>query len=308
MIRALTSPALLFLFCLGTHAATINTNLTVDATASLSPSGAFTANGNAVLTNVGPGKGTFSASATVTTLSEISNVIAPFTITMAGASGGTLKGGPPIPVAAFTKGSSVPMNFSLTITGGTGAFAGVTASTFSQLPGTASSSSVAAITLHLSGAGTINSTGAVIPPPADKAPEIADVLDAASYTRNIAQGSIFVVKGSNLSADGFNQFGFPLPTGAGGVKITFTPAAGGAGTDARLIYLYNQDGVNQLAAILPSTLPAGNYNVTVTNGAVVSGSVAATVVQRKAGIFSQDTTGAGLAVVQNFISATRLDV
>ena len=59
---------------------------------------------------------------------------------------------------------------------------------------------------------------------------------------------------------------FPLPQSSSGVKITFTPAAGGAGTDAYLVYLYNQGGVNQLAGVLPSTVAAGNYNVTVTNG------------------------------------------
>ena len=36
---------------------------------------------------------------------------------------------------------------------------------------------------------------------------------------------------------------------------------GGTATNAYLVYLYNQSGVNQLAAILPSTLAAGNYNV-----------------------------------------------
>ena len=35
------------------------------------------------------------------------------------------------------------------------------------------------------------------------APSITGVQDAGSYTQNIAQGSIFVVKGSNLSASGF---------------------------------------------------------------------------------------------------------
>ncbi len=136
------------------------------------------------------------------------------------------------------------------------------------------------------------------------------MLDAGSYTKNIAQGSIFVVKGTNLSASGFKQYGFPLPTvtAADNVKITFTPTAGGAGTDAYLVYLYNQGGVNQLAAILPSTVAAGNYNVTVTNGSSTSAPFASTVVQRKIGLITQDSTGTGLAVVQNYISAAQLDV
>src|SRR3984885_9855138 len=87
-------------------------------------------------------------------------------------------------------------------------------------------------------------------------PTITAVQDAGSYTANIAEGSMFVVKGTNLSASGFFQFGFPLPTTSNGVQIAFTPAAGGTPTNAYLVYLYNQGGVNQLAAILPSTLAA----------------------------------------------------
>src|SRR5205085_974331 len=121
-------------------------------------------------------------------------------------------------------------------------------------------------------------------------------------------GSIFVVKGSTLSASGFTSLSFPLPTTSGGVKITFTPTAGGAGTDAFLIYLYNLNGVNQLAAVLPSTLPVGNYNVTVTNGGTASAPFAVTVVQRKIAVLTQDTSGTGLAVIQNYISAAQLDV
>jgi uncharacterized protein (TIGR03437 family) len=143
------------------------------------------------------------------------------------------------------------------------------------------------------------------------------VLDAGSYTSGIAEGSIFVVKGTNLSASGFSQFGFKLPTactaalcnGAASGQITFTPTSGGAGTQAYLVYLYNQSGVNQLAAILPSTLAAGNYNVTVTNNTgAVSAPFQATVVKSKPEVFTQDTSGSGMAVVQNYISQTQLDI
>jgi uncharacterized protein (TIGR03437 family) len=137
---------------------------------------------------------------------------------------------------------------------------------------------------------------------------VTDVLDAGSYTANIAQGSIFVVKGSNLSAAGFTQFSFPLPATSGGIKITFTPTGGGAGTDAYLVYTFNQNGTNQLAALLPSTVTAGNYNVTVTSGGATSAPFATTVVQRKIGLITQDSTGTGLAVLQNYISATQVDI
>src|SRR5581483_9095329 len=47
---------------------------------------------------------------------------------------------------------------------------------------------------------------------------------------------------------------------------------------------------------------------TVTSNGVTSANFAATVVQRKAGIITQDGSGTGLAVAQNFISTTQLDV
>ncbi len=131
--------------------------------------------------------------------------------------------------------------------------------------------------------------------------------DAASNTPNIAQGSIFIVKGTNLSASGYTPFSPPRPTVSSGVKVTFTPVAGGAGTDAYLVYLYNQSGVNQIACILPSTVAVGNYNVTVTNG-TVSAPVVAQVVANKVGLFTQDSTGGGLASVQNYISAGVVDL
>jgi uncharacterized protein (TIGR03437 family) len=132
------------------------------------------------------------------------------------------------------------------------------------------------------------------------------VLDGASYSKNVAQGSLFIVKGSALtSATGLVQLSFPLPTSSSGTKITFTPLAGGTGTDAYMVYTYNQNGVNQLAAILPSTLPVGTYNVTVTNGtAGTSAPFQVQVVKSKFTLITRDSSGTGLAVVQNFNSAT----
>ena len=65
--------------------------------------------------------------------------------------------------------------------------------------------------------------------------------------------------------------------------------------------------MNQIACILPSTVAAGNYNVTVTNG-TVSAPVVAQVVANKIGLFTQDSTGSGLALVQNYISASVVDL
>jgi uncharacterized protein (TIGR03437 family) len=300
MKRVLPLLTLMLLISIGAQAQ-ISTTLTVNATATISlTSGAFSATGTATLPGVGPGTGTFAATLNASAITG-TTVAVPFTITM---STGTLTGNITVPATLFL-GSSNTGSGSGTITGGTGAFAGATG-TFPTLSGTASGSIATSLTLTFAGAGTVTIGGGG--GPTTSTPAITDVLDAASYTRGVARGSIFVVKGTNLSAAGFTQLSFPLPTTSGGVRVSFTPLAGGSSTDAYLVYLFNQNNVNQLAAILPSTVAAGAYNVTVTTSNGTSAVFATQVVARKPGIITQDSTGNGLAVVQNFVSATQLDV
>jgi len=134
------------------------------------------------------------------------------------------------------------------------------------------------------------------------------VQDAGSYTANVAEGGIFVVKGSTLSASGFTESTAPYPTSLGMTSITFTPASGGTGTQALMIYTYSQSGVNQLAAVLPSTVPVGTYNVTVGYNGMTSAPFVTQVVKAKPALLTQDSTGSGLALLQNVISATQYDV
>jgi uncharacterized protein (TIGR03437 family) len=289
MKRIFSVLALALVVCAAASAATISTTLTVNATGSLAGT-SIAASGTATLTNIG--SGTFSATLSLTPDAS-GNFSAPFTITLSGGAGtitGTLK----IPEALLT-GSGTG---SATITGGT--YPGVSGGSFPSLAGTGSFTGTS-ITLSFSGAGTIVTGGT-------PTPSITAVQDAASNTPSIAQGSIFIVKGTNLSASGYTPFAPPRPTLSSGVKVTFTPVAGGTGTDVYLVYLYNQSGVNQIAGILPSTVAAGNYNVTVTNGTAVSAPFAAQVVANKVALFTQDNTGSGLAVVQNYISASQVDL
>ena len=302
MTRSFSIPALALLISAGASAATTNSTLTVNATGSIGATGSIAFAGTATLTNIGSGgssvSGTIAASISLTAPPDAAgNISVPFTITLTTGGPGTILGTVKVPQAALSGG---PLTGSATVTSGTGNFAGVTGS-FPSLSGSASIG--ATFTLSFTGAGSITTGGTVGPP----TPTITEVLDAGSYTKNIAQGSIFVVKGTTLSASGFNQFGFPLPTASNGVKITFTSTSGGTGVDAYLVYTYNQSGVNQLAGILPSTVAVGNYNVTVTNG-TVSPPFAVQVVQRKLGLITADSSGSGLAVIQNFISASRLDI
>jgi len=307
MTRRLASFALALLAGAGARAATINTTLTVNATGALSGT-TFTASGTATLTNVGTGgataNGTFSSTLSLTSTDASGNLTAPYTITLSGGAGtitGTLK----VPATILT-GSGTG---SATVTGGTYG-GGVSGGSFPSLAGSGSIG-LSGVSLTFTGAGQIitGGGGGTVGTPT---PTITAVLDAGSYTSNIAQGSIFVIKGTNLSGSGFTQMGFPLPTSSGSatgnVKITFTPATGGTGTDAYLVYLYNTGGVNQLAAVLPSTVAAGNYNVTVTYNSTASGPFAATVVARKLGLITADSSGTGLAVIQNYISSAQLDI
>ncbi|HYM12403.1 MAG TPA: hypothetical protein VEU62_16825 [Bryobacterales bacterium] len=142
------------------------------------------------------------------------------------------------------------------------------------------------------------------------APTISNVLDAGAYTANIAQGSIFVVFGKNLCGPGLVYGSVPYSSAPlNGTKVTFTPAAGGAASDAYMVYTYGgAPKPDQLAAILPSTVSPGAYNVTVTNNGTASAAFKTTVVANKFGIITVNGSGAGRAVVQNYISATQYDL
>jgi uncharacterized protein (TIGR03437 family) len=300
MKRTFSTLALALLVGAGAQAASVSSTLTLTGTATLGAAG-FTIAGNATMTGVYSGSGTFASTISIAGITS-STVTSPFTITV---TGGTLTGTYSEPIAVLTGESTADAgNVSATITGGTGSFAGYTGS-FPALAGSSSQSGLTTYTYSFTGTGTVNTSGGGTTTPT---PAITAVQDAASNTPNIAQGSIFIVKGSNLSASGYTPFGLPRPTNFGGVKVTFTPVAGGTGTDAYLVYLYNQSGVNQIACILPSTVAAGSYNVTVTNGSNASAGFLAQVVANKVGLFTQDSTGTGLTSLQNYISASVVDL
>jgi uncharacterized protein (TIGR03437 family) len=275
-------------------AATISTTLTVNATASLSGVN-YTIAGTANFTG-SIGNGNISSTGSLASLSG-TNAVGDYTITLA--SGGTLTGKLTVPITVLTGGATPSASVSLTVTNGTGTYVGATSGTTPiTLTGSVTGDLLSGFKLNnFAGPATITTGGT--PPPA--VPTITAVQDAASNTANIAQGSIFVVKGTTLSPVApLASFAPPRPTQSSGVKVTFTPVSGGTGTDAYLVYLYNQGGVNQIAAILPSTVAAGSYNVTVTNG-TVSAPFAAQVVASKLGLFTQDSSGTGLASVQNYV-------
>ena len=94
--------------------------------------------------------------------------------------------------------------------------------------------------------------------PAEAAPEIHAILNAASYTGSgrpnsgIARGSMFVVFGVGLGPVDLQQSaGFPLQKTLGGTSIRVT--VGATVVDALMLYAW----ATQVAAILPSSTPEG---------------------------------------------------
>jgi uncharacterized protein (TIGR03437 family) len=297
-MRTPLGAALAVVVCAAAQAATISTTLTLNGTAAATSVdySTFLITGITTLTG-GIGDGAFQCAFALATVTG-GNAVAPYTITLK--SGDTLTGKLTVPVTLLFANATAG-SVGVTVTGGTGTYSGATGSF--NLTGRISGDLAYGYTLtNFTGSGTI-ATEAPSGPPA-----ITAVQDAASNTPEIAQGSIFIVKGSNLSAAGYTPFAAPRPTvSSDGVKVTFTPAAGGTRTDAYLVYLYNQDGVNQIACILPSTVAVGSYNVTVTNG-TASAPFVSQVVLNKVELFTQDSTGKGQASVQNYISATVVDL
>ena len=110
------------------------------------------------------------------------------------------------------------------------------------------------------------------------------VGNAGSYDTKIAQGSIFVVFGTNLGGDAVVQnASLPIKTSLGNASIRLTPVSGGAAVDAYMIYTTK----NQLAGLLPSNTPVGDYNLTVTYNGATSASGRTTVTAQGFGIVSR---------------------
>ena len=131
------------------------------------------------------------------------------------------------------------------------------------------------------------------------------VGNAGSYDSKIAQGSIFVVLGTNLGGDAVVlNADLPIKTSLGNATIRLTPVSGGAPVDAFMIYTTK----NQLAGLLPSNTAVGDYNLTVTYNGATSAAGRVTVAAQGFGIVSADSSGTGQAQAQEYRSATLIDL
>ena len=128
-------------------------------------------------------------------------------------------------------------------------------------------------------------------------PAITSVVNSASYTpaglpnAGIAQGSLFVIKGSNLGpANVVVAQSYPLLKTLAGTSVSVT--VGGKTVDAIMYYTL----ATQVAAILPSGALVGTGTVTVTYNGQTSASAPILVVQNNFAMFTVNQGGTGDAI------------
>ena len=118
------------------------------------------------------------------------------------------------------------------------------------------------------------------------------VVNASSSLPDVASGSWFVIFGTGLGPANISvQNAPPYLTSLSQTSITFKPAAGGASISALMYYTL----ATQVAGMLPSSAPAGAYNVTVTYNGQTSAASPVNVVARNFGYATQASDGLGPA-------------
>jgi uncharacterized protein (TIGR03437 family) len=134
--------------------------------------------------------------------------------------------------------------------------------------------------------------------PLSAAPTISGIQNAASNivaglpNAPIAQGSIFIIKGTGLGPANISISSSPFQaTSLSGTSISVV--SGGA-TVAALLY-YTSD--TQVAALLPSNTPTGSAAFTITYNNQTSNSVNQDVVASNLGLFTVDSSGGGVGIV-----------
>jgi uncharacterized protein (TIGR03437 family) len=136
--------------------------------------------------------------------------------------------------------------------------------------------------------------GALAQPSINFAANAASNITPGLPNSGIAQGALFILKGTNLGPPSFVVANsFPLANSIAGTSVTVT--VGGQTRNAIMYYA----GATQVAAILPSSTPLGTGTVTVTANGATSATLPITVVQNNIGIFTVSQTGAGDGIIYN---------
>ena len=133
---------------------------------------------------------------------------------------------------------------------------------------------------------------------AGQSPGITAIVNAASGliqglpNSGIAQGSIFLVTGTNLGPSTLVTATTPFQsTNVGGTSVSVTVGS----TTVNALMYYTSAG--QVAALLPSTTPTGSGTLTVTYNGSASSAAIVSVVQNNLGIFTLSQNGQGVGIL-----------
>jgi len=280
MNRTFSNLALALLVCGAASAATISTTLTVNATATVGISGGTIA-GTASFTG-GIGSGTLSATVP---FSALLTDPATTTFTISGLTGGNLTGNIAVSQSILTGGNTSSAAVTVTVTNGTGTYAGATG-TF-KLTGSVTGDAVSGFKLsNFTGpAGTITTSGTVGPatPTITTVKNNFGLVPPGFPNYGIAPSALFLVQGTGLAntTTALLSSADPgLQTTVSGVTVTVT--AGSTTLQCPLYYL----SPTQVDAVLPGTTPVGNATITVSNNGGTSAAFPIVVVQSAFGILS----------------------
>ncbi len=139
--------------------------------------------------------------------------------------------------------------------------------------------------------------------PAAAQPVVSAVINAANGdTTTLARGSFISIFGSKLGTQAGPPSSLPLPQSLGGATVNIKPASGGSTFQAYLHFVT----AGQINAILPSAVPSGPADLTVTVNNQTSTAHRIQVAESSFGIFTIGSQPAGIAIAQNYESATSL--
>jgi uncharacterized protein (TIGR03437 family) len=166
-----------------------------------------------------------------------------------------------------------------------------------QFPDTTSSTVVVVGGDPTQAAGTLNLAGFVfgLDIVGSAAPGISSVANAATnrgFASPIAQGSIFVIKGSGLGPTNISI----APAAFQSTSLSGTSVAVTVGTTTVNALMYYTS-ASQVAALLPSNTPTGAGMFTVTYNGQASNSVGHGIVASNLGIFTVNSSGQGPGIV-----------